>query len=401
MPATPSGGTLLELDRQRLERAKHAYTTRHLDLSGARFLLTEREPRRGDVVLARIEEIGQHTKIEQRDGRRASLFVGDEVVVAYGDRYAPDQFEAAIPSDLGPCELVAAGGLAARVQEAHGKMDPATSLYPLGLLADADGTAINLRDGALSVDPKTVPSDRPVTIAVVGASMNSGKTTVAAHLVRGLWTAGLRVGAAKTTGTGAGGDVWLLGDAGAFPVYDFTSAGLPSTYRVEPAEIVRVFCELTDRLAADGCEVVVLEIADGLYQQETAALLQDPAFAGRVDALIFASYDAVGADAGNGWLEKCGLPPLALSGVLSSSPLATREAERVTGRQVWGLERLADGEAARQMHQDLSNGRTVLGSRQADDPDSVVELQLASHVSTSGAPVPAANIGDADLNQAV
>ncbi|MDQ3421982.1 MAG: DUF1611 domain-containing protein, partial [Actinomycetota bacterium] len=91
-----------------------------------------------------------------------------------------DQFEAVIPPDLGPCELVAAGGLEARVQEAHGKMDPATSLYPLGLLADADGTAINLRDGALSVDPKTVPSDRPVTIAVVGASMNSGKTTVAA-----------------------------------------------------------------------------------------------------------------------------------------------------------------------------------------------------------------------------
>jgi len=31
MPATPSGGTLLELDRQRLERANHDYTTRHLD----------------------------------------------------------------------------------------------------------------------------------------------------------------------------------------------------------------------------------------------------------------------------------------------------------------------------------------------------------------------------------
>jgi hypothetical protein len=98
MPATPSGGTLLELDRQRLERAKHAYTTRHLDLSGARFLLTEREPRRGDVVLARIEEIGQHTKIEQRDGRRASMFPGDEVVVAYGDRYAPGPVRGCHPS---------------------------------------------------------------------------------------------------------------------------------------------------------------------------------------------------------------------------------------------------------------------------------------------------------------
>ncbi len=347
-------GASIDLNQLRIRRAKHAYTTRHLDTSTACLLLTGVAPRTGDVVLARVAEMGQHTKIEQRDGRRASLFPGDEVVVAYGNRYAPDQFEALIPADLGPCELVAAGGVAARVNVAHGKMVAATSLEPLGLLADAQGNRLNLRDGVPAVEGAEMPATRPITIAVVGASMNSGKTTAAAHLVRGMRAAGFRVGAAKTTGTGAGGDVWLLSDAGAVPVYDFTCAGLPSTYGVGIGEVRRVFTELTDRLAADGCEVVVVEVADGVYQDETGALLGEPVFRERVDAVLFAAYDALGATAGATWLETRGLTPLALTGVLSSSPLATREAEAATGRQVWGLERLQDPSLARRLLEELA-----------------------------------------------
>jgi hypothetical protein len=41
----------------------------------------------------------------------------DAIIVAYGHRYAPDQFEAYVPEDLGPCHLVAGGGVAAREAE--------------------------------------------------------------------------------------------------------------------------------------------------------------------------------------------------------------------------------------------------------------------------------------------
>ena len=365
------------LDEHRLRRAKQAYTTRHLDLGVARSLITDGSPGLGDLVLAAIESIGQHARIEQRDGRRATLFPGDEVVVAYGHRYAPDQFEAAIPEDLGPCELVAAGGVAARVQSAHGRMSEATRLTPVGLLADGAGRRLNVRDGALAPGPSCLPRNRPVTVAVVGASMNAGKTTTAAHLVRGLSAAGVRVGAAKVTGTGAGGDVWLLMDSGASPVYDFTVAGLPSTYRVGDEEVRRVFTGLTDRLAADGCEAIVLEVADGVYQQETAALMQSQLFAERVDAVVFAASDALGACAGTDWLRARGMTPLALSGVLSSSPLATREAEAATGLRVWGLARLGEAASTRALYEDLRRGRTVRGAQHASDPDPAVEADLA------------------------
>lgn len=364
------------LDRGRLLAAKPAYTTRHIDLDGAAGLITGVAPEVGDLVLAAVSGIGQHPRIEGPDGRRATLFPGDEVVVAYGHRYAPDQFEGSVPTDLGPCELVAAGGIAARVDSAHGKMRPATTLEPVGLLATADGSRLRLEPGP---EPRlTTTPDRPLTIAVVGASMNAGKTTTAAHLVRGMRRAGLRVGAAKATGTGAGGDVWLLGDAGAYPVYDFTWAGLPSTFRAGPDEVRRVFTTLHDRLTEDGCEVAVIEVADGIYQQETAELVTDPVFAERVDAVVFAAYDALGAAAGVEWLGQHDLAPLALSGVMSSSPLATREAEAATGCDVWGLSYLEDPAVALELCSRLRTGR-MAGAPPAPTPEPDRELALAMH----------------------
>lgn len=379
------------LDPERLMHAKHAYTTRHLDITTARQLRTDAVPSTGDVVLARVAAIGQHTRIEQTDGRRATLFPGDEVVVVYGDRYAPDQFHASVPTDLGPCSLVAAGGIAAQVEAAHGKMQEATTLEPVGLLADAAGRQLNLRGVAAQEIPR-VSGPRPVTIAVVGTSMNSGKTTSAAHLVRGLRLAGLRVGAAKVTGTGAGGDIWLLSDAGAFPVYDFTLAGLPSTYRVGPAEVLRVFVDLTSRLALDGCDAVVIEVADGVFQQETAALLEDPVFREGVDAVLFAAVDALGAVAGTAWLRERGLAPLAITGVLSASPLATLEAVSATHDQVWGLQHLGDPDAAARLYADLRKPGGVV-TTDAVDPEPTTEIDLAAKTAPEGSLPPGAANG--------
>jgi len=94
--------TTVRLDAARLPAAKPAYTTRHVDLNSATGLLSGVRPAVGDLVLATVTAVGQHPKVEGPDGRRASLFPGDEVVVAYGHRYAPDQFEASVPDDLGP-----------------------------------------------------------------------------------------------------------------------------------------------------------------------------------------------------------------------------------------------------------------------------------------------------------
>lgn len=323
---------------QRLRHVKRAFTTRRVDLKRAAALLDgEPSPRPGDLVLARVLEIGQHARLQLAQRRAAALFVGDEILLAYGHRYAPDQFEAEVPDDLGICHLVAGGGLAARVLSFHTAMDPPTLLQPLGLLADAAGRRINLLDHAL---PGCSPASPLPTLAVVGSAMNAGKTTTAAHLVHGLARAGHRVGAAKVTGTGAFGDYNALADAGAEWVLDFTDAGHPSTYKLDPGQLEQVFQTLTGTLARRGADVLVLEVADGLYQRETGMLLQSALFRNRVDGLLMAAHDALGASAGSQWLRARQLPLLGLAGTLTCSALASREAAAATGLPVYDLERL-------------------------------------------------------------
>ena len=326
---------------ERIRRAKAAYTTRRVDLTQASRLRTEGvKPRSGDLVLARVEQIGQHPRIELRDGRRARLHPGDEVVLCFGSRYAPDQFEAYVPENLSACHMVAAGGIAGVSVNKHERMKAATRLRPLGVLARDDGEVINLADFAL---PETrVPANRPPVYAVVGASMNAGKTTCVGSIIAGFRKQGRTVGAAKITGTGAGGDRWVAVDAGADMFLDFTDAGAASTFGLEVADLVRIFETLIGSLARQGAEVIVLEIADGIVQTETAALIRSPAFARHCDGVVFAATDALGASGAVARLRDLNLDVRAVSGLLTASPLATREAQQLVDAPIVCTKNLSD-----------------------------------------------------------
>lgn len=313
------------LTPDRLAGARVAYSARRVAREAMAALLRGPiKPRAGDLVLARVDRLGQHQRIELPHGRRAQLYEGDEIIVCYGNRYAPDQFEAIVPDRLEECHLVAGGGIAARMLSRHSGMKRPTTITPLGLVGGADGHRINLADWGLS--KPAAAASRPYTIAVAGTAMNAGKTTTAANLIKGLVNANLKVGAAKVTGTGAGGDRWTLVDAGANPALDFTDAGYASTYRVPPSQVESIMALLCGHLAAEKVEFIVLEIADGLFQEETAHLLASPTFAKLVDGIVFAAGDAMGALAGVEWLRRRHLPVLAVSGLLTASPLASREA---------------------------------------------------------------------------
>lgn len=319
-----------------LARAKFAYSTRFVADHPDRASFgvdTDRTlaPRDGDVVLARVQEIGKHKRLEGPTSRRQTLFIGDEIVIAYGSRYAADQFLTKLPSDLGTCHLAAAGGLASEVVEQHESIEEATVIEPIGLVTDAAGTRLNLRDLApLQVTEAGPSTGHAPVIAVLGTSMNSGKSTLLACLAHGLSRAGLRVHAGKATGTGAGNDSHLFTDAGAQRVLDFTDCGLSSTFGLGYDEVRNTFGTLVDELSRpdgeDAPDVVLIEIADGVYQGETSRLLTDPILTERVDQLVFAAGDALGAVGGVSALGDLGHTPVLVSGRLTASPLATREA---------------------------------------------------------------------------
>src|SRR6056297_1270944 len=190
-----------------LHTAKWAFTTRRVAQDAPRrFVAAVDRAAPGDLLLARVAVLGQHRRVHLRTGRPSTLYAGDLVVVCVGARYAPDQFNADADIAEDGCDLVAAGGIAGTVRASHARMAVPTRLTPVGLLADADGAVLNVDAFALPAVPAVpalgdlpaVPAagDLPV-FAVLGTTMNAGKTTTATALVHGLSRAGLAVGAAK------------------------------------------------------------------------------------------------------------------------------------------------------------------------------------------------------------
>ncbi|WP_448851623.1 DUF1611 domain-containing protein [Corynebacterium sp. 335C] len=338
------------------ERIEGSYTTRFVhaavEADRDRFRLVSGagvEPKAGDVVVARVTRIGNHRRIETPVSRKAILFQDAVVMLAYGNRYAADQFLAHVPADLSPCHLVAAGGIAGVVTESHSRTSTPTAIEPLGLLADEAGVVTLDRFAPLSVDRGPARTARPEVIGVLGTSMNSGKSTAMAHLIHGLTRSGRRVAAGKITGTGAGNDPMIYNDAGAARVIDFTDFGHGTTFRMPMSGVRALTVAMVDELADGGADVIVVEIADGVYQDETSQLLRDDAFHGAVDHVVFAAVDALGARAGVAALEEAGVPVSAVTGVLTSSPLATAEAGAVLsgyGVPVVGTHDLSDPAAA-------------------------------------------------------
>ncbi|ALM51319.1 hypothetical protein [Halomonas huangheensis] len=317
--------------------AKWAFTTRRVrrqDVHGVAPLSSEAQS--GDLLLCRIRAVNQHRRIQLASGRHSEGYPGDQVVLCLGDRYAPDQFmgRAAIAADS--MDLLAGGGVAGLVEAAHRRMSRPTELEPLGLLTDRQGQVINIASYALPT--MTAPSDITV-LGVFGASMNGGKTTAAVSLAHGLQAAGLRVAGIKATGTGAFGDYNAFADA-SIAVSDFTDAGMASTYRMPLERIEKGFATLVGHAAREGAQVAVVEIADGVLQQETAAILNGSSIVQRLDGMLFAAPDALSAVGGINVLAQSGHRPFALSGMLSLSALGAREAESATGLPVLTREQL-------------------------------------------------------------
>jgi len=98
-------------------------------------------------------------------------------------------------------------------------------------------------------------------------------------------------------------------------------------------------------LAMEGAEVVVMEIADGLFQEETAALAANPEFCRLLTACVFAAGDSMGAVAGANRLRDLGHEVVAVSGLVTCSPLGMREVTS-SGLPVFTAAELCDGAIA-------------------------------------------------------
>lgn len=295
--------------------------------------MLKKAPAVGDLVFGEVQALGHHNLIESRSGRMHTINIGTRSVFAFGNRYAPDQFEGMVPAEYREqVELYSRGGVIGQVQLQNQLIGVPTQVKVLGYVCDKEGRVVNTRDHVL-VKPKGTARDKPGSrlILCIGTAMNSGKTHAAAACCYAISSMGRTVRAGKLTGTASLKDILLMSDCGAEHIADFTYFGHPSSYRLDPDELSGMFQAFDMKYGNNPKNYLVIEFADGIFQRETAMLLKMPQVRDRIHRLIFCAPDSTAVYGGLQVLQQeFGLVPDAISGLCSSSPLAIRELRSFT-----------------------------------------------------------------------
>ncbi len=302
-------------------------------------------PKVGDVAIFEILSLGKHLTIQGYTGMLNKLMVGDLIMAAFGNRYATEQFEGYVPEQ---CQqefhILGAGGTVGWVHSTHAKFSGGgpTRLRIVGYAVDADGQLINTKK--MKADTMLPFSGHAASLTKVvlsiGSSMDSGKTTTAAHLVHGLVKKGRKVVFIKLTGTVYTKDRDLSYDLGACQALDFSHFGLPSTYMCSETELLSLYESLLHQALETKPDYVVMEIADGIYQRETKMLLQNATFMQTVHEVIFSACDSLSAVCGVQTLREWDIFPFALCGMFTTSPLLIREVSENVTVPVFTLDKL-------------------------------------------------------------
>lgn len=302
----------------------------------------------GDIAIFEVVSVGKHKNIQIDNGRNAAIFPGDRLMAAFGNRYATNQYRGVVPDEpLEEFHILGQGGVVGIVKSAHSAMPRPTVVKLVGYAVDAEGEVINTRRRHPELSPfsGSVPSQAKVILSV-GASMDSGKTTTAGYLARGLKGVGKRVAYLKLTGTAYRKDTDFVSDCGADFAADFSWLGFPSTYLCDLEELLDLYQTLLNRASEIDPDYIIVEIADGLYQRETNMLLKAGAFLSTVHTLLFSCGDSLSALNGVQFLASIGAKPAAVCGTYTMSPMLIEEVKSVCDVRTATLKEIAAPEFA-------------------------------------------------------
>ncbi len=281
-----------------------------------------RAPKAGDLAVVQVTELGCHERITTRENMRLRIYAGDYLACVFGNRYATDAYEGLV-EDVENLSLLTAGGMIGTVRSRHRSTGRPTNARFVGYLGGGDGQILNLKRLAFKPrNPRLAPKN---LIAVVGTGMNAGKTTSCVRLIKGLSDLGLRVAACKLTGSVSNRDQDEMRAASAVRVLDFSDYGFPSTYLCPKTELMSLFRTMMADIEPSAPDVVVMEIADGILQRETAMLLEEARIRTALQGVVLAADNALSAHFGVQRLHSLGHDVLGVTGLLTSSPLCVRE----------------------------------------------------------------------------
>jgi hypothetical protein len=305
-------------------------------------LTTTHTPSVGDVAVFEVISIGKHTTMQGESVRNEKIMAGDQIMAAFGHRYATAQFEGYVPNKIQQeFHILGAGGVVGEVKTTNDKFKEGgpTKLRIIGYVTNTNNEVINtvkLYENQMMSFQRFKNFNTRVILSI-GSSMDSGKTTTAAYLVHSLKKLGKKVAFIKLTGTAYTKDRDLAYDLGADVATDFSALGYPSTFMCSENELLDLYQTLMAEAMTANPDFVIMEIADGIFQRETKMLLQNQTFMNTIAEVVFSANDSLSAVCGVETLRNWGINPFALSGMFTTSPLLIEEVENLLDVPVYTL----------------------------------------------------------------
>ena len=181
----------------------------------------------GDFVIGEITGIRSELyRIECTSGEMIPVEAGDLVVGAFGHRAATLEGAGSYKKiDDGRMHALTSAGLFGLFTSFSKLLPRPTSLQYVGHIV-RNGRKVCMSEFAIQAEPRRF--DVP-TILLVGTSMSAGKTMTGKFACELLSKMGYRIIGSKLTGAGRYRDILSFRRHGAFEIYDFVDAGLPST----------------------------------------------------------------------------------------------------------------------------------------------------------------------------
>lgn len=292
----------------------------------------------GDVIAVRLlTNKSNYNLLELVTGRMSTLKEGDVIAGALGHRNAVQGYAGIIPTELktgDKVNLLNMGGVLGICQSYSPLVGPPHQCEVIGSVLSfpninsRTGVPANISTGCPPLDAN-LSSGCPV-IAVVGTSMNSGKTEACLTIIQQLVRQGLKVAAAKTTGVSLRRDILGMQDAGAQEVMVFTDLGVVTTQNSNAPALTKT---MLNRLNQSKPDVIVLELGDGLIgDYGVSAILSDPEISKSLTNVVLAAADPVGAWGGVTLLtDRHQITPSLVTGPATDNIAGTKSIERETG----------------------------------------------------------------------
>lgn len=292
----------------------------------------------GDVVAVEVvSDSGSINMVEDRCGRDVRLYRGDRFVAVLGNRHSGTSEYGGVEGGrvaLGETlDLLATGGIVGRGTHvpAHRKTASFLRVKVLGAVL-IDGVPVNLLRH-LRTAKQSAPELTPIVL-VCGTAAEVGKTTTATQIIRAFNRLGLKVGAAKLTGTGRLRDILSMADAGPVAASDFPDEGLASTY-TRPELAVAGALSLLAKLSAQS-DLIVAELGGDIIEANIPALVDTPAIRQRVVAIVHVSGDVLGILGSLDWYRQKVLDcPVHLAMPIGRSEVGMRERLEPMGLKIF------------------------------------------------------------------